>query len=66
MWLLRTFVNSSCDIKIVLNCCRNLAVKGLASLVTHSICRPLLRKILLHLNVVALQGRDFDLCKSKI
>ena len=32
-WLLGTFVNSSCDIKInikiVKNCCRNLAVRGL-------------------------------------
>ena len=33
IWLLGTFVNSSCDIKInvniVQNCCRNLAVRGL-------------------------------------
>ena len=33
LWLLGTFVNSSCDIKInvniVQNCCRNLAVRGL-------------------------------------
>ena len=31
MWLLGTFVNSSCDIniKIVQNCCRDLAVGGL-------------------------------------
>ena len=35
IWLLGTFVNSSCDIKInvniVQNCCRNLAVRGLKS-----------------------------------
>ena len=35
IWLLGTFVNSSCDIKInvniVQNCCRNLAVRGLNS-----------------------------------
>ena len=34
IWLLSTFVNSSFDIKInikiVQNCCRNLAVKGLS------------------------------------
>ena len=34
IWLLGTFVNSSCDIKInikiVQNCCRNLAVRGLS------------------------------------
>ena len=34
MWLLGTFVNSSCNIKInikiVQNCCRNLTVKGLS------------------------------------
>ena len=33
IWLLGTFVNSSCDIKIneniVQNCCRNLVVRGL-------------------------------------
>ena len=33
IWLLGTFVNSSCDIKINVNiaknCCRNLAVRGL-------------------------------------
>ena len=33
IWLLGTFVNTSCDIKInikiVQNCCRNLAVRGL-------------------------------------
>ena len=33
IWLLGTFVNSSCDIiinvNIVQNCCRNLAVRGL-------------------------------------
>ena len=36
IWLLGTFVNSSCDIKInvniVQNCCRNLAVRGLIKL----------------------------------
>ena len=36
--LLGTFVNSSCDIKInikiVQNCCKNLAVRGLSSLAT--------------------------------
>ena len=35
IWLLGTFVNSSCGIKInvniVQNCCRNLAVRGLNS-----------------------------------
>ena len=35
IWLLGTFVNSSCDIKInikiVQNCCRNLAVRELIS-----------------------------------
>ena len=38
IWLLSTFVNSSCDIKInikiVQNCCRNLAVKGLRGIGT--------------------------------
>ena len=30
IWLLSTFVNSSCDIiKIVQNCCRNWEVRGL-------------------------------------
>ena len=41
IWLLSTFVNSSCDIKInieiVQNCCRNLAVKGLSTILVQLI-----------------------------
>ena len=50
IWLLGTFVNSSCDIKInvniVQNCCRNLAVRGLMILERPNLLRMGL--ILLH------------------
>ena len=57
LWLLGTFVNTSCDIKInvniVQNCCRNLAVRGLMKIldniyynpVCHLACRILKKKI---------------------
>ena len=42
IWLLGTFTNSSCDIKInikiVQNCCRNLAVRGLRLLTALLLC----------------------------
>ena len=49
IWLLGTFVNSSCDIKInvniVQNCCRNLAVRGLTVITSlHILCLVQLQK----------------------
>ena len=53
IWLLGTFVNSSCDIKINVNidqnCCRNLAVRGLGRAKiklfdVHALCRFEVRK----------------------
>ena len=51
IWLLGTFVNSSCDVKInvniVQNCCRNLAVRGLID----DICMAVLVFTLVYLEI---------------
>ena len=46
IWLLGTFVSSSCDTKInvniVENCCRNMAVRGLKFPILYYLCNNLL------------------------